>query len=174
MTTTETTDRIAGWFAGQLPERWFVEPADVRVDNEEVLIVGRLAAPELAADASDDRRAASEAARIKAFREETRDKRIAIASEAEHSFGRKVSWGATCGSTTRLFTTAGVPVMTRLRMDERAVLDTLVHSGVARSRSDALAWCVRLVGRHEADWLSDLRQALVHVTQVRAEGPTVI
>ena len=37
--------------------------------------------------------------------------------------------------------------MTRLRMPERRVLDTLVDAGVARSRSHALAWCVRLVRR---------------------------
>ena len=67
-----------------------------------------------------------------------------------------------------------MPVMTRLRQPERQVLDTLVESGVARSRSDALAWCVRLVGKHEADWMQDLRDALVHVQKVRAEGPTTI
>ena len=43
--------------------------------------------------------------------------------------------------------------MTRLRQPQRLVLDTLVDAGVARSRSDALAWCVRLVGQHEEDWL---------------------
>ncbi len=174
MTSTETRERIDGWFAGQVPDGWFTEPAEVRVDGEEVLVVGRLSPPDLPADASDERRTAAEVSRIKAFREETRDKRISVASEAEHAFGRKVSWGAACGTTTRLFTTAGVPVMTRLRMDERAVLDTLVESGVARSRSDALAWCVRLVGRHEADWLAELRDALVHVKRVRAEGPSLI
>ena len=44
--------------------------------------------------------------------------------------------------------------MTRLRQPQRMVLDTLVDAGVARSRSDALAWCVRLVGQHEDDWLT--------------------
>ena len=52
-----------------------------------------------------------------------------------------------CGDTSELFTPASVPVMTRLRQPERIVLDTLVDAGVARSRSDALAWAVRLVGR---------------------------
>jgi hypothetical protein len=70
-----------------------------------------------------------------------------------------------------MYTTHSVPVMTRLRQNERTVLDTLVDAGVARSRSDALAWCVRLVGEHEDSWLSDLRTALQHVEQVRAEGP---
>jgi len=94
-----------------------------------------------------------------------------IADEAERRFGRKVSWGAECGGERTLFTTMSVPVMTRLRMDERAVLDTLVRGGVARSRSHALAWCVRLVGTHQGDWIKDLQDALVKVQQVRAEGP---
>jgi hypothetical protein len=71
----------------------------------------------------------------------------------------------------RLFTTLNVPVMTRLRMPERQVLDTLVEGGVARSRSEALAWCVRLVNQHQADWIADLRDALTHVQKVRREGP---
>jgi hypothetical protein len=70
-----------------------------------------------------------------------------------------------------MFTTFSVPVMTRLRQAERQVLDTLVDGGVARSRSDALAWCVRLVGANQDTWLADLRAALRQVEQVRAEGP---
>lgn len=117
-------------------------------------------------------RAGAEAGRIGGFREETRARRIQIADEARETVGRVVSWGARCGETTELFTTAGVPVMTRLRIDERLVLDTLVDAGVARSRSDALAWCVRLVGRHEEGWISDLRTAFEQVEAVRARGPT--
>jgi len=109
--------------------------------------------------------------RSRRFREETRDARIEIAREAEHSFGRKVSWGVVCDNYKVMFTTLSIPVMTRLRQSERRVLDTLVDAGVARSRSDALAWCVRLVGEHEDSWLSDLREALRHVERVRAEGP---
>jgi hypothetical protein len=119
-------------------------------------------------------RAEAEAAamgRSRRFREETRDARIEIAREAEHSFGRKVSWGVVCDNYKVMFTTLSIPVMTRLRQSERQVLDTLVDAGVARSRSDALAWCVRLVGEHEDSWLADLREALRHVEQVRAEGP---
>jgi len=44
---------------------------------------------------------------------------------------------------------------------------------VARSRSDALAWCVRLVGRHQEDWIASLRDALVGVEEARARGPEV-
>jgi hypothetical protein len=61
--------------------------------------------------------------------------------------------------------------MTRLRLPERSVLDTLVASGVARSRSDALAWCVRLVAANEDEWLRDLRRALTAVESLRAGGP---
>jgi hypothetical protein len=63
------------------------------------------------------------------------------------------------------------PVMTRLRQPQRLVLDTLVEAGVARSRSEALAWCVRLVGQHEEDWLAELRQAMESVADVRSKGP---
>ena len=61
--------------------------------------------------------------------------------------------------------------MTRLRMPEREVLDTLIDAGVARSRSEALAWCVRLVRDHEGDWIDQLRDALAHVDEARAGGP---
>src|SRR5262249_50766665 len=109
--------------------------------------------------------------RTRRFREETRDARIEIAREAESLFSRKVSWGVVCEGRKVMFTTLSVPVMTRLRQAERRVLDTLVDAGVARSRSDALAWCVRLVGQHEDAWLTDLREALRRVEHVRAGGP---
>jgi hypothetical protein len=95
-----------------------------------------------------------------------------IADEAEQRTGRKVAWGAVCGDERRIFTALAVPVMTRLRMQERQVLDTLVGAGVARSRSDALAWCVRLVRDHEGEWIDQLRAALVAVHETRATGPT--
>jgi len=94
-----------------------------------------------------------------------------IAREAERRFRRKVSWGVRIGDDEALFTTLSVPVMTRLRMREREVLDTLVDSGVARSRSHALAWCVKLVADHQGEWLKDLQEALVAVQKVRAAGP---
>ncbi len=94
-----------------------------------------------------------------------------IAEEAEAAFQRNVSWGASVGNTTQNFTTASVPVMTRLRIDQRQVLDTLIDAGVARSRSEALAWCVRLVGENEASWIADLRSAFEQVERVRAQGP---
>ncbi len=134
-------------------------------------MIGELPRPALPAPAGDHEEALAETALIEDFRVRTRDLRVRIAAEAEHLFGRSVSWGAICGGTRELFTTLSVPVMTRLRMGERGVLDTLVDAGVARSRSDALAWCVRLVARHEKDWIAELRQALVQVKQVKAKGP---
>jgi len=172
MTTSTLEDEITGWFAGRLAKDWFVTAPALEIDGDEILVVGRLANPELPADANDTVARAAEAGRIQEWRESTRDRRIGIAREAERHFGRNISWGAQCGETRHLFTTANVPVMTRLRLSERKVLDTLVQSGVARSRSEALGWCVRLVGKHEGDWLADLREALVQVQQVRAEGPT--
>jgi hypothetical protein len=122
---------------------------------------------------SDVNRAAAEQGRISRWREETRDERIQIAREAEHRYGRKVAWGVTTGETAALFTHLAVPVMTRLRQPERQVLDTLVDSGVARSRAEALAWCVKLVGEHADSWLADLRQAMEAVQKVRDQGPTL-
>jgi len=165
---------IQAWFAGRLPDGWFIRPAEVSSDNDEILVVGPLAPPDIPTDADDAAKEHAHVGRIKRFREDTREKRMQIADEAERQFNRKVAWGASSGDVKRLFTTMSVPVMTRLRLPERQVLDTLVESGVARSRSDALAWCVRLVGKHEADWMQDLRDALVHVQKVRAEGPTTI
>ncbi|HEU4674530.1 MAG TPA: hypothetical protein VFS29_00965 [Motilibacteraceae bacterium] len=168
---THTDDAVRGWFTGRLPQEWFEGAPEVLVDREEITVVGRLAEPAVAEGASDAERAGAAAGRIKAFREETREHRIAIAREAEHRFGRKVAWGAVVGERRELFTHLSVPVMTRLRQPERRVLDTLVEAGVARSRSEALAWCVRLVGRHTGDWLEELRSAMAHVQQVRDNGP---
>ncbi|MDQ1748853.1 MAG: hypothetical protein QOD07_3116 [Frankiaceae bacterium] len=159
-----TDDTITGWLAGRLPDDWFTEAPEVTVDRDEILVVGRLAAPETGGDEAA-------AGRIARFRDETRDKRMAIAREAEHRYGRKVAWGARCGDTAKTFTSLSVPVMTRLRQPERRVLDTLVDAGVARSRSDALAWAVRLVGKHTEEWLEQLRDAMADVERVRAAGP---
>lgn len=164
-------EKLRGWFAGRLPGDWFTGAPEVRIDREEITVTGVLPDPEIAPDSPDAERAAAADGRTRRFREETRQQRMEIAREAEHSFGRKVSWGATCSGTTVMFTTFSVPVMTRLRQAERLVLDTLVDAGVARSRSDALAWCVRLVGEHEDTWLTDLREALLKVEHVRSGGP---
>lgn len=166
-------DDAAAWFAGRLPDDWFTGAPDISVDREEIVVVGQL--PALAEEFADDAaRSAAESGRIARFREDTRDERIEIARQAEHRYQRKVSWGARIGGTEKLFTTASVPVMTRLRQSERKVLDTLVDAGVARSRSEALAWSVRLVGEHADAWLAELRDALGKVEDLRTEGPDLV
>jgi len=162
-------DDIIGWFAGRLPAEWYEGQPQVSVDREEIVVVGSLPAPDTAEE--ELARRAGEAGRIARFREDTREVRMRIADEAEARFRRKVAWGASCGETRTVFTNRSVPLMTRLRQPERQVLDQLVEAGVARSRSDALAWCVRLVGKHEADWLARLGEALSAVREARAAGP---
>jgi hypothetical protein len=168
------TGDAAAWLTGRLPDGWFTGAPEVTVDREEIVVVGEL--PAVAGDFADDdagraERAAAAAGRISRFREDTRDERIDIARQAEHRYQRKVAWGARIGEVEELFTTASVPVMTRLRQPERMVLDTLVDSGVARSRSDALAWAVRLVGRNTDAWLTELREAMAKVDDLRTRGP---
>jgi hypothetical protein len=162
---------IQAWLGARLPQDWFVEPATITVDRDEITVIGRVAAPDEASDAAQPERTAAQEGRIARFREQTREERIGIAREAERRFERKVAWGATCGDTERRFTALAAPVMTRLRQPERIVLDTLVDAGVARSRSHALAWCVRLVGEHSGDWLGQLREALTDVERLREAGP---
>jgi hypothetical protein len=171
MITTEQQEKLRGWFTGRLPDDLFEELVEVTVDREEVTVIGRIPAPRLAEDVSDAEKEAAVQGRVQEFRERTRETRIALAREAEHRFRRKVSWGVECAGERSLFTHISAPVMTRLRQPERQVLDTLIAAGVARSRSDALAWCVRLVQRHTDDWLTELRDSLEHVQRVRAQGP---
>jgi hypothetical protein len=172
MTTDADRDEISGWLIGRLPDEWFQGPPDVSIDREEIVVIGDVGDVELEKGASDAAIAAARDARIVRFRESTRQGRMRIADEAEHRFGRKVAWGARSGNRGILFTSLSVPVMTRLRQPERRVLDTLVDAGVARSRSDALAWCVKLVRAHESEWIDKLRESLVEVERIRAEGPT--
>jgi hypothetical protein len=166
-----TLDELRGWFAGRLPDDWFSGAPEVTVDREEILVVGEIPDVKAAKGASEAEAAAARESRVDAFREDTRRQRMDIAEDAQRRFRRHVSWGAKVGGETHLFTTAAVPVMTRLRMRERAVLDTLVAAGVARSRSEALAWCVRLVGDNESAWIEKLRGALGAVNEARGEGP---
>jgi hypothetical protein len=158
---------VAGWFAGRLPDEWFTGPVELTIDRDEITVVGTLAEP----SAGEGDAAAARAGRIARFREETRQQRMAIADAAQERYGRSVAWGAQCGDTREVFTNLSTPVMTRLRQAERLVLDTLVDAGVARSRSEGLAWAVRLVGQHADDWLAELRRAMEGVEEVRRRGP---
>lgn len=168
MTTQTTTE---AWLAGRLPADWFTGPVEVRRDRDEILLTGDLSAPELAPDAGDSEREVAARGRARQFREDTRERRVEIARELEHATGRKVSWAVTVGDHRETFTHLAAPVMTRLRLTERQVLDTLVDSGVARSRSEALAWCVRLVAERSDTWLAELRTAMEQVDEVRRKGP---
>jgi hypothetical protein len=174
MTSTESSPAgIAAWFTQRLPEEWTAPAApEITVDREEITVVLTLTAPETGEGATDAETAEGIAGLVARFREDTRERRIAIAREAEHRFRRKVAWGVRVGDRRELFTHLAVPVMTRLRQPERQVLDTLVEAGVARSRAHALAWCVRLVGENTSTWLGDLRSAMERVEQVRNAGPT--
>jgi hypothetical protein len=160
-------DDAKDWFIGRLPDDWFTGEASISIDREEIIVTGEL--PPVDGDASE----AASLGRISRFREDTRGERIRIAAEAEGRYGRKVAWGASIGDTRVLFTHLSIPVMTRLRQPERQVLDTLVDAGVARSRSEALAWAVNLVGQHTDEWLASLRDAMSEVDKLRAEGPNL-
>lgn len=153
---------LAEWFASALPDGWFTEPPAIRHDSDEILVTGNLGPPGAGLNHEQQ---------IVAFREATREQRMAIADEAEAVFRRKVSWAVTCGETEVRFTTVNAPAMTRLRLEERQILDTLIDAGIARSRSEALAWCVRLVGKHEDDWIRELREAIDRVQEVRDQRP---
>ena len=172
MITNEMQERVRGWFTGRVPQEWQQSPVTVAVDREEIVVTLSPPDVELAPSSSATELEEARVGRTKAFREETRARRMDIAREAEGRFERTVSWRVDIGGRTELFTHVAAPVMTRLRQPQRQVLDTLVDAGVARSRSDALAWCVRLVGEHEGDWLAELRQAMTAVADVRAQGPS--
>jgi hypothetical protein len=160
----------ADWFAGRLPDTWFDGDPTVAVDREEITVIGTWPVAE---GSKTDESEAHAAGRASRFREETRSERMNIADEAQGRYGRKVSWGVEVGGEPILFTHIAVPVMTRLKQPERQVLDTLVDAGVARSRSDALAWSVKLVGEHTDEWLAKLRDAMSAVDDLRAEGPEI-
>lgn len=169
MVANRTSTELSRWFAERLTPPWFTAAPEVSVDREEILVLAVLDDDALAGGASGP--PGTRLVGVKRFREETRDLRIAVALEAEQRFGRKVSWGVRCADDRFVFTNVAAPVMTRLRLEERAVLDTLIDAGVARSRSEALAWCVRLVERNQSEWIEQLRQALVAVEEARAQGP---
>src|SRR6476659_8400938 len=114
-TDNDTSAAIRGWFTGRLPEEWTDTAAPTfTIDREEITVVLSIAEPSVGEDASDAERSAARAGRIRAFREDTRERRIELAREVEHQFDRKVAWGVTCGERSELFTHLAVPVMTRL------------------------------------------------------------
>lgn len=162
-TPQPSAEELLDWFRDALPAGWFSSEPHVRHDADEILVTGDLGEPGAGLDPEQQ---------IVAFREATRDQRMEIADRAQAQFRRIISWGVECDGTRVLFTTLNAPAMTRLRLDERAVLDSLIEGGVARSRSEALAWCVRLVGQHEGDWIAELTEAVETVKRVRDKGPS--
>ena len=112
---------------GRLPDDWFTGAPTVTVDREEIVVIG-----ELAGAGGGGRRGAGRPPRRAASAASARTPATpgcTIADEAEARYGRKVAWGASIGDDPVLFTHLAVPVMTRLRQDERRVLDTLVDAG---------------------------------------------
>jgi hypothetical protein len=179
MTNNDELDRVVAWFRARLPEEWSPGEAEITVDREEITVLLSIPDPELAAEDGPEVVAEARSGRAAGFREDTRQRRMTIADQASRRFGRTVSWGAVVGGAhgeddthRELWTHVAAPVMTRLRQPQRIVLDTLVEAGVARSRADALSWCVRLVGQHEGDWLEELRTAMTEVQEVRRRGPS--
>ena len=154
----DDVQRISDWFIERLPAEWLASPPEIEVDSDEILIVLPLSPR---ADTGD-------------FRDRTRSARIKLAQQAEETFGRTVSWGTVRDGSRRLYTTLRSVVAAPVAMPDRKVLDTLVSAGVASDRSDALAWCIRLVGQHEADWLRDLRDATADSGDARVERPVQI
>ena len=170
-TTRTDAEQVNAWLAGALPDGWFTDRPAITIDREEILVEGTLPDVDLPPETSETARRTAREARIGRWRDETRGERMRIADELERRWGRKAAWAASIDDVRVAFTSLSIPVMTRLRQADRIVLDTLVEAGVARSRSEALAWCVRLVGRNEAAWIAQLRDAMEAVERVRAEGP---
>ena len=165
-----TQDELLGWFAGRVPKDWFSGTPEIRTDEQEIWVIGTL--PDVKVEGgSKDALAAARAGRIKQFREDTREQRMRISTEAQHKFSKSVAWGVKVGEVEEIFTHLAMPTMTRLRLPERALLDTLIDAGIARNRAHALAWCVRLVERNQKEWLAELREAISKVGQVRNQGP---
>ena len=95
---------IPSWLAERLPATWFNGAAVITVAESGIQVVGALDPVELAPGADDAARAAAASGRIARFREETRPERIEIAREAQERFGLPVTWGASSGDTSLLFT----------------------------------------------------------------------
>ena len=99
--TPPPADDVAAWLTGRLPDDWYEGTPEVKVDRDEIVVVGELTAPAVEGDPDAAAQQAAVAGRITRFREETRGKRMAIAQEAEERYGRKVAWGAKIGDTAR-------------------------------------------------------------------------
>jgi hypothetical protein len=155
------------WLQERLPAQLLAGAPEVAIYDDEVVIMLPVGAEQPGAEGADEQREAV-LRLIAQRREETRALRMRLAQELQAVVGRPVAWGMRVGTISALFTTRTAPVMTRLGRAERDVLDTLVAAGVADTRSSALAYTVRAFAAEHADWLSEVRQAIEQVDQVRA------
>ena len=165
--THEITGRVRGARAADL----HAAVPHIEVDRGEMRVFGDDGAPEVPDGLDAEGIAAAEQARIDRFRVETRDRRIAVARQAEARYGRPISWGATSGATIRHFTTVHAFVPTRLDFEQRRVLDHLVDAGIAKNRGQGLAWCVDLVRQNEEGWLTRLQEALDTLNETADAAP---
>ena len=120
------TATIQKWFDAHVDDEWGSEGIEITADDYEILAVVSVstAEEELPDDDADKEIAIKRIARR--FRSGTRQSRMSVAEEAQELFERKISWGIQAGEDTYLFTHVTAPAMTRLRIAERRVLDTLV------------------------------------------------
>ena len=122
-------EELGGWFAGRIPAEWFQGPPSVSADREEIMVVGALSEPELPADAGPEAREAALTARSPGSGRTPEASGCASPMRLNDGSAAR-SAGASCvGDLSASFTTLSVPAMTRLRMDERRVLDTLIEIG---------------------------------------------
>jgi len=119
------TATIQEWFDAHVDDEWGAEGIEITADDDEILAVVSVATAEEELLDDDDKEIAIK--RIaRRFRSGTRQSRMSVAEEAQELFERKISWGIQAGEDTYLFTHVTAPAMTRLRIAERRVLDTLV------------------------------------------------
>lgn len=169
---TTTTADIQAWFDSHIDKSWGSEGVTIKTDDDEILAIVKVSTEDGDLPESKDEKEIAIKRIARRFRKATRQSRMSVADSAQELFERKVSWGVQAGEDTYLFTHVTAPAMTRLRISEREVLDTLVNSGVASSRSEALGWCVKFVRDNESEWLESLRDAFKSVEEVRNAGPS--
>jgi hypothetical protein len=155
---------IQQWLSERLPPDLVAGPPEVRLYDDEAIIILRLPTPEDSADVGE-----REHRLIIRLRESSRHVRMQLARELQRALHVPVAWGMRCGSTERIFTSCTVPVMTRLNRREREVLDTLVAAGVAETRSAALAYAVRAFAAAYDEWLIEVDEVIEQVQQVRSK-----
>src|SRR5688500_4680259 len=72
-----TAEEVKGWLTGRLPKEWFSGAPEVRMDEDEIWVIGAL--PDVQAPGGGDAVKAAQEGAIQRFREGTRDERIKIA-----------------------------------------------------------------------------------------------